>query len=70
MQSRKVSLVEVCTTTLVSGGSAALANYYVLPWLWDLQPSASGSLEMAVFFAALGVCTKYPIRRFFNAREE
>lgn len=67
MQSRRMSLIEVCTTTLVSGGSAALANYFVLPLVWGLQPSAKGSLEMAVFFALLGVCTKYPIRRMFNA---
>ena len=67
MQSRRMSLVEVCTTTLVSGGSAALANYFVLPLFWDLQPSPGASLEMAVFFGALGVATKYPIRRLFNA---
>lgn len=70
MQSRVMSLVEVCTTTLVSGGSAALANYYVLPLFWDLHPTGKGSFEMAVFFAVLGVVTKYPIRRLFNAVKE
>lgn len=66
MQSKRMSVVEVCTTTLVSGGSAALANYLVLPLIWDLHPTGKGSFEMAVFFAALGVATKYPIRRMFN----
>ena len=70
MQSRFMSLVEVCTTTIVSGGSAALANYFVLPLIWGLHPNAKGSFEMAVFFAALGVVTKYPIRRMFNARNK
>ena len=61
-----MSLVEVTTTTLVSGGSAALANYFVLPFVWDLQPSPGASLEMAIFFGVLGVMTKYPVRRWFN----
>ena len=67
MQSKWMSIVEVCTTTLVSGGSAAFANYFILPLIWNLHPSGKGSFEMAVFFALLGVVTKYPIRRLFNA---
>lgn len=68
MQSRLMSLVEVCTLTLAPGIAAGLSNYFVLPLIWDLHPSVSGSLSMAVYFAVLSIAIKYPIRRFFNAR--
>jgi hypothetical protein len=61
-----MSAVEVCTTTTVSGILAALANYYLLPTVWTLPPTPVGSVTMAVFFAMLGMATKYPIRRVFN----
>lgn len=66
MQSKWMSWVEVCTSTGISGTLAALANYYLLPAVWTLPPTPFGSVTMAVFFAALGMATKYPIRRAFN----
>ena len=67
MQSKFMSLVESVAQTLATGISAALANYYVLPLIWDLHPTMQGSVQMAVFFGGLSIVVKYPIRRGFNA---
>jgi len=67
MQSRFMSFVESIAQTLATGISAAAANYYVLPMLWDLHPSFAGSLQMSVFFGVLSIVVKYPLRRGFNA---
>lgn len=67
MQSRKMSLIEVCASTLATGVTAGLANYYILPRFWHLHTSVSDSAQMAVFFAALSIAVKYLVRRFFNA---
>lgn len=66
MQSRRMSLLEVCVSTGSTGLTAGLANYYILPLLWHLHTSASDSAQMAVFFAALSIAVKYLVRRFFN----
>ena len=67
MQSRCMSLIESATYTLIGILLSSAANYLVLPLIWHLHPSATDSLAMAVFFAALSFAKNYPIRRMFNA---
>ena len=67
MQSKTMSWIECGVTTVATSSVAAMANYYLLPVLWTLPPTVSGAVTMSVFFGALSLVVKYPIRRGFNA---
>jgi hypothetical protein len=66
MQSKWMSWIECGVTTLATGSVAAMANYFLLPALWTLPPTVWGAVTMSVFFGALSLVVKYPIRRMFN----
>lgn len=68
-QTKRDSLVEAVTVTLIGFVLAVVTNWYVLPW-FGFAVSWSQSFWITVVFTVIGVIRIYLVRRAFNWYQE
>lgn len=64
-QSRKASLIEVASSTLLGLVVASIANYLVLP-IWGYHPSLLNSFGIGAIFTVISLIRSYLFRRAFE----
>jgi len=65
MQSRKFSLIEAVTNTIV-GYTLSLITLFFVNWFYNLDLGYGDSLQITAIFAFVSVTRNYVIRRIFN----
>ncbi len=65
MQSRRMSLIESLTQTVIGYLLAVVTQIIILPW-FGLDLAVSQSFVMAAIFTGISLCRSYAIRRVFN----
>lgn len=64
MQSKLMSMVETCTSTMVGFAVALLTQVLVFP-LFDLHPSLGENIAITWIFTGVSLLRGYAIRRLF-----
>ena len=66
-QSRRWSLIETTTNTVVGFAGSYLLMAYAVPAIWpNIQPSQGQSFAVVVLFTVWSLIRGYGLRRFFN----
>lgn len=65
MQSKKMSFVEACVSTLIGYVVAIAAQLVVFP-LFGIQVSLAQNLSIGAVFTAVSIARGYAVRRLFN----
>ena len=65
MQSRKFSLIEAVTNTIV-GYTLSLITLFFVNWFYNWNLGYGDSLQITAIFAFVSVTRNYVIRRIFN----
>lgn len=64
-QTRKTSLVEVCTGTFAGFIVSLCLTFFVLP-VWGFKPSPLAAMEITVVYTIASILRGYVVRRVFN----
>jgi len=65
MQTKTVSLIEVCLGTIIGLGVAVLTQIVAFPW-FGLAATIEQNLQIAAIFTVVSIARGYLVRRFFN----
>lgn len=64
-QSKKASMIETISNSVIGFTVGMLANFWVLPW-FGYSPSMFDSFNISVVFTLIAIARGYMLRRFFN----
>lgn len=66
MQTKRWSIIETITSTVVGFIISYLLNMLIVPWLFDVHPSAGQNITMVAIFTIASLIRGYGLRRLFN----
>jgi len=69
MQSKRQSAIESFTNVTVGLILAYLITMYILPHVWDFQPTPQKAAEVTAIYFVVSYIRQYVVRRFFNKME-
>jgi len=67
MQTKKQSLIESVSNTLIGFGISFLSTFIIFP-LVGVDSSSGKNLVITIFFTVVSVVRGYVLRRFFNKK--
>lgn len=65
MQSKRMSMVETISSTIVGYSVAVTAQHYIFPY-FGLHASMQDNLKLGLIFTIISVIRSYMFRRLFN----
>ena len=65
MQSRRQSIIEIITSTVIGFAVSMMVTFYLLP-AWGLHPSVSDAWGITALYTGVSMVRSYLMRRWFN----
>lgn len=67
MQTKKQSIIEICTSTAVGFAVSLTATFFVMP-LFGFTSTPVKNLGITIFYTVISIIRGYVIRRWFNKK--
>lgn len=67
-QSRIDSLMEAVTNVLIGFLINFVANWFILPWWFGVEPDFAGFAALGAIYTVISIARSYILRRAFNGR--